>query len=144
MPNLFTGILLLTALLLGAGPAEAQKRQRDLITREEILAVEGAHTAYDVVRRIHPEWLRPQSARSMAAVRTEVQVYFNDRKEGDASALRNIQVSAIGEILHLDGSEAESRFGQNHGAGAILISPLSGPRKDSLPPSKPPGPAQSR
>jgi hypothetical protein len=134
---LSTGILLLTGLMLGAGPAGAQKRQRDLITREEIVKLDGAQTAYDVVRRIHPEWLRVTGVRSLSSGSGGVQVYLNERKEGSAAALRNIDVGAIGEIQHLDGPEAEARFGQNHTAGAILVILFSGTRKDSLPPVKP-------
>ena len=129
-------VAMLAALPAGAA---AQKRQRDLITREELAATAGIQTAHDAVRRIHPEWLRDASVRSMGASRSTVQVYLNERREGDASALRNIDVSAIGEIRYIDGTEAEGRFGQNHAAGAILITLFSGSAKDSLPKIKPPG-----
>lgn len=132
MPASLPRLMLLASAILAA-PLAAQKRQRDLITREEIQATPGVQTAHDAVRRLHPEWLRDASVRSMGASRSVVQVYLNERREGDAGALRNIDVSAIGEIRYLDGSQAEARFGQNHAAGAILVTLFQGARKDSVP-----------
>mgnify|MGYP001286469976 FL=1 len=138
MRVLSTGILLLAVLVLSAVPTAAQKRQRDLITRQEIMKLEGVQTAYDVVRRIHPEWLRGRTVRSINGRSGGVQVYLNERNEGGTEALRNIDIGTIGEIRFLDGPEAEARYGQNQSAGAILIAILVGARKDSLPPIKSP------
>ena len=85
-----------------------------------------------------PEWLRVAGVRSIRGGSGEVVVYLNDRKEGSAVALRSINIGAIGEIRYMDGPEAEARFGQNHAAGAILVSLFSGTRQDSLPPFQPP------
>jgi hypothetical protein len=58
-PALVAGVLLSAALPVVAQQAAApQSRQRNVITGEEIAALQGVEDAYQVVLRLRPEFLR--------------------------------------------------------------------------------------
>ncbi|NOT06640.1 MAG: hypothetical protein HOP28_00380 [Gemmatimonadales bacterium] len=138
MRILRTFSLLAFAVACATPLATAQKRQRDVITRAEIDASPTV-TAIDLIRRLHPEWLRPR----VSSIRggSPVQFYLNGARQNDNSFLRNLDVKTIEEIRHLDGPEAESRFGQNHTSGAIMVQLQNiGGVKIPPPPKKDPTP----
>jgi hypothetical protein len=135
---LFRGAWLLGLISVAwPGVAAAQEVRksypRDLITREEIRerAVE-AKTAYDVIRRLRPQFLRERSSGSIpdltdstsnvAATRHPIQVYVNGvRTASSIAELRDIVSETIIDIRYLNASDATTRFGTGHNNGAILV-----------------------
>ena len=97
--------------------ATAPRRDRDLITQEEIDATK-AQDAYSVVRMARPGWLLPKT---LGSGRVFVQVYVEGNKAGDVSTLRQYNASTIRELRFLGGDDATTRFGTGNGAGAILV-----------------------
>jgi hypothetical protein len=120
---------------LGEAQEARKKYDRDLITREEIQdRSPDSRTAFEVVQRLRPHFLRERSSGSISspltaegnrntpAVKTPVQVYIDGAKIGPASyALRNIQANAVIDILYLNASDATTRFGTGHDNGAIVV-----------------------
>jgi hypothetical protein len=138
--------MLKTAMLLtliacgwaGDGTAQettAKKYPRDLITREEIRdRAPEVMTAYDVIQRLRPHFLRERSPgaittpfdkngdRNQAATKVPIQVYINGVKAGIAAvSLREVLAEAVIDIVYLNASDATTRFGTGHDNGAIMV-----------------------
>ena len=126
----------LTALsaACSSNPAPSNRARFDssLITREQI--VDGRFTnAYDVVKTLRGSWLnsvRPESFRYPAAI----QVYLDGVRLGDVSALSTVQTLPVQYIRFYNAQDATSRWGVDHGAGAIYISTKVAPAGSSGPP----------
>lgn len=127
----------LTALTAAcsSNPAPASRPRFDasLITREQIL--EGQFTnAYDAVKILRGSWLntvRPESFRYPAAI----QVYLDGVRLGDVSALSTVQTLPVQYIRYYNAQDATSRWGMDHGAGAIFVSTKVGSQGSTIPPA---------
>lgn len=117
------------------------KRQPDVISYEEIEAIKGeVGNAEDIIRRLRPKFLQVRPSQSLmgsasnaggaaAASRTtqavSIKVYVNNVRRGSTEVLRSLPAVSVTEIRYLNSSDATSRFGMDHEAGAILVT--SGP-----------------
>ena len=92
-----------------------------MLLEEEIRGAQVA-TAYQLVARLRPEWLR---GRGRVSVRDPtagaVVVYLNGMRQGGARALDAIVAETVLEMEYLNGQEATTRFGTGHGGGVILV-----------------------
>jgi hypothetical protein len=118
--------LLLTGAWLAVSPGEAvaQKRQRDVITRDEILAsAQRELDIFVVVRSLRPHFLAPpRGVRSMGGAPPAATVlYVNGNKMGDLSGLKLISARDVEEVRYLDPSKAEDQFGIEHSGGAVMV-----------------------
>jgi hypothetical protein len=120
----FRSILVLAGLALaaacaskGATASTAPKRDRNLITEQEILDAK-TQDAYATVRALRPGWLLPKMHGSGRAF---VQVYVEGNKAGNVDVLSQYSVNSIRELRYIDGEDATTRFGTGNGAGAILV-----------------------
>lgn len=111
--------------------------ERDLITREEIQArAPDARTAYDVIKKLRPHFLRERSTGQVSgpmpaegsfpkgspAERQPVQVYVNGGKSiTNTATLRELNATAILDIAYLNAADATTRFGTGYNNGAILV-----------------------
>ena len=103
-----------------SAPAPAKrKRDSSLITTEEIRE-SSATTAYEVVSRLRPAWLRKRGESSLSLAGT-ILVYRDGLRMGSPEALRQLNVSDIASITYMDGREATQRFGTDHGNGVITV-----------------------
>jgi hypothetical protein len=116
------------ALLLVIGSACATsgrpappRREADLITFEEIAAVD-ASTLHQVVQRLRPNWMRSRGQVSIQNPSAgNPVVYIDDTRMGGIEALHQVIPSEVQEVRHLNASDATNRFGTGHAGGAILI-----------------------
>lgn len=107
------------ALLRGSTNA-GRRRDQQLLTREDILATQYTNL-YDVVRALRGNWLRIRSADSFEKSQV-LQVYLdNQRLAGGADELKLMAPTNIESIRYLDPVQASSRWGLDHGMGAILV-----------------------
>lgn len=103
-----------------SGPRQrSTARQQRVITMEEINAVRYS-TAFEVVEALRPQWLRTRGTTSFRA-RESVKVYLDDSLLGEPPQLRQIMARSISSIRFLDGNEATTRWGLDHGHGAIVV-----------------------
>jgi hypothetical protein len=101
--------------------AESRNRGRDFITRDEILE-ETPGSAYDMVQRLRPTWLRVRNqASSITQEIDSTMVYVNGSRRGNIEELRAISSEEILEIQFMDPGDATLRYGTGHAAGAILV-----------------------
>jgi hypothetical protein len=106
----------------GSGSSEDSGRRRDLITREELAAIEATEdiTAYEAIQRLHPQWLRGRGTVSFRIAAT-VKVHFNGARIGDVEELRRFRVADVQYIEHMEGPQATQRFGTGYERGVILL-----------------------
>ena len=113
----------LVGLLVGASAcaastqSEGTRADRDVIVRADFEAL-SLNTAHDVVRQLRPMWLQ---LRSVGGTREEPVVYVDNMQRGGLSALTELPASAVLEIRYLSATDATTRLGTGHRAGAILL-----------------------
>lgn len=116
------------ALALGCagarGPASpSHGRASDVILADEILGA-SATTAYDLIRRLRPNFLTGRGPTSLIRTKAGTQapiVYLDQQRLGDEGVLRALPLDGIVEIRYLAAAQAQLRWGSDHPAGAILL-----------------------
>lgn len=101
---------MLVATLLGACASAGPKSpagSSDKVTRQQISET-NASSAYDVVVRLHPNWLSPPTATAtgLQGRSSQVLVYVDGLRMGGPEALRTITASAVTSIEFLSPSRA--------------------------------------
>lgn len=117
------GALLLLAACGGTRPRGERPAPRDmnLITADEISRI-SVTNAYDVVKRLRPQFLTARGGVSIANPRAALPVvYLDGMRYGDASALAGIDAAGIATIRYISGPEAQQRYGTDNVGGAILV-----------------------
>ena len=155
--------LLLVALSAGAlvpllapSAAQAQKKDRDLITREELLEIAPrALDLFQAIRKLRPHFLQPQRGPRTTAVSTGGAgsgppctapgeppgcvmrggqivagalpvLYVDDAKLGELNLLRNYLTADVAEVSYMSGNKAGMEYGLGHEGGAILVKLFKG------------------
>ncbi len=145
VPMAAAGLAALLGLTAHHGDLLAQKRQRDLITRQEFQ--ESSHKnsdLYQAIRSIRPHFLTaPRGVRSLgAAPPTPIVVYLDGTRQGEIDALKLILADRVEEVRYLEPAKAQDEFGASHSGGALLVKLYKGP--PSPPPATPPPPPAAR
>src|SRR5688572_11506441 len=118
---------ILLALSLAAGSliaaprqAEAQRRQPDRITREEIDA--SPHRQLDIfelIRRTRPAFLDSRGTNS--AARGSMALYVDGRKQSGIDALKSIAATKVQDVVFFEPARAATEFGPQAASGAIVV-----------------------
>ncbi len=113
----------------GAAAPNAAGRITSIITHSEIAAV-GVASIYEVIEGLRPSMLRSRGrlehqigitpADSGAPSRT-IKVYVDGKWIGDPTRLWSIPAAIVDQVQYLTSSDATTRFGTGHDAGAILV-----------------------
>jgi hypothetical protein len=113
----------------GRGPAS----DRNVITQAQLDA-QHFETAFDAVSALRSNWLQERGPDSFQSP-TKVQVYVDNVRLGEVETLRTVPARIVSFIRHLDGVDANARYGIGHGAGAIVVSTFpSGEPSEPRPP----------
>jgi len=93
---------------------------RNLIAPEE-LEESNLRTlsAYEVVQRLRPRWLRPRSAGTAGQV--EPAVFLNGASYGDLAALEAIRAADVAQIRYIEARDATNQFGTGFPGGIIDV-----------------------
>ncbi|MEJ2502924.1 MAG: hypothetical protein P8177_06350 [Gemmatimonadota bacterium] len=137
MRSRYSTPLLAALVLLAAGCAstgepdsadESEFISRDVLTYSQIQEVRATN-AYEAVERLKSHWLRPQGRSQMPTApgvpqfqENPVLAYLDDQRLGSVEQLRGIEIAAVQYIQYFSPSEAATRWGFNHGGGAVLVS----------------------
>ena len=111
------GMLGVVSACAASTQSEGTRSSRDVIVREEFEPL-SLGTAHDVVRQLRPMWLQ---LRAVGGTREEPVVYVDNMPRGGLSALTEVPASAVLEIRNLNATDATTRLGTGHRAGAILL-----------------------
>lgn len=142
-----TGLAVLGALALAPQDAEAQRRDRDLITREELVQSSQKSTdLYQAVRSLRSHFLQgPRGSRSISAATPgpgqssgsllsreapKAVLYVNGSRSGDIEMMKNISTLSVEEVRYLNPNAASMQFGTGHEGGAILVKLVNSPGGD--------------
>ncbi|HET9513358.1 MAG TPA: hypothetical protein VFO95_05460 [Gemmatimonadales bacterium] len=124
---LLLAFLLPPLLLTRTATAQEVKKVRydpDRILADEVAArASDAKTAYDIIKRLRPQFLRQRGSGSIRNYNpVPVRVYVDGILQSrDVSALNEIMAHSVVEISYLNGSDATTRFGTGYENGAILV-----------------------
>jgi hypothetical protein len=126
---LFATTVVLAGLVLfrpedtAAQATESVRYERDLITAAEIQArAPDAKSAYDVVQRLRPSFLRKRPGGSLTTKEpAPIQVYVDGTLRGSVYVLRELISQGVIEIRYLNGPDATIRYGTGHENGAIVV-----------------------
>lgn len=115
---LFVCLLMLTACVTTEKGSSGN--DPTVITQEEIQGVGEISDAYNLVRRLEPQWLEKRGRNSLQQP-GDITVYVEDNRQGGPEALRSIDVVDIESIEFLRADEATMRYGSGHDNGVILV-----------------------
>mgnify|MGYP002760590530 FL=1 len=90
------------------------------ITREEIQRVEQVSSAYSVVQRLRPNWLRKRGPSSINNP-SDIVVYVEGSRYGPPPSLRQVDPLNVASMRFLTDDQATTRYGTGHDNGAILV-----------------------
>lgn len=114
-------VVVLLAACASSGQAGGASRSRDLITAEELMEVPHG-SVYEAVRALRPRWLQARAGATMRNPQRETpRVYMDGQPFGGVNELWTLLPGEVGEIRFLSASDATTRFGTNHFAGAIVV-----------------------
>jgi len=91
----------------------------EVIDAEEIQEL-GRLSAYQIVQRLHPQWLRTRGVDSFNS-EFGVVVYLDGQRVGGVDALRRITGPNVEEIRRLDSRQATTLYGTGHPNGALMV-----------------------
>lgn len=117
--------LLVVLLILGLGACVSSGESTSgddptVITQEEIEEVGGVSDAYNLVQRLHPQWLQKRGRNSVRNP-GDIIVYVEDNRYGPPESLRKIEVIDIQSLEFLRPEEATMRYGAGHDDGVIYV-----------------------
>jgi hypothetical protein len=105
-------------------PEAAQPTNRTMITDAEIPTT-GTESAYDLIQRIRPEYLRPRPTQTyMGAKSNEAPppaLVFNGQRLGDVGDLRQVPAPSLSYVRYYSIEEGKRKFGMQYGGGVIEI-----------------------
>ena len=123
---LVAATMALTACASSGSGASAAKQNPNVISMEEIVE-SSASNAYEVIQRLRPNFLRTRGAvhgtpgATNAVEMVDLVVYLNENRLGGSDQLRQISTTDIKEIRYFNSSEATTKWGTGHSAGAIQV-----------------------
>ena len=91
-----------------------------VISQKEIQGVGEISNAYNLVQRLHPQWLRKRGRNSLSQP-GDIVVYVEGSRRGSPEALRQIDVVDVEKIKYLRPDEATMRYGSGHDNGVIFV-----------------------
>jgi hypothetical protein len=112
------------ALVSTAPNAVAQKKQRDVITREEILnASQKDQDLLTAIKVLRPNFLQaPRGMRSLGgSFIAPLSVYVDRIRQPGTDVLRQIMANTVQEVRYLDPPRSENEYGISANGGALVI-----------------------
>ena len=139
------GRLLIAVLgVLLPAVSHAQKKERDRVKREEILAAgQGDQDLFLALRALRPRFLEPPpGVRTLGnSMQIPTAVVVDGKRMGGLETLQSIVASMVDEVRYLEPSKAGTEYGQMASGGAVVVKLYKGPvgspkapaPKDSVP-----------
>ena len=117
--------LLLAGAFLVAAPSSsfAQKKQRDVITNDEI-AKSGSKDLdlLSAIKALRPHFMEmPRGARTLGGSAINPIMVVIDGRRGDAEMLTTLKATDAKEVRYLDPNRSQNEYGINANSGAIVV-----------------------
>jgi hypothetical protein len=117
-------LLVVAALIVGPSAALAQKKSRDVITREEILkSAQKDGDLYTAIKMMRPHMLdTPRGVRSLGGSGTNIiAIYIDKIRQPGPDVLLQMPANTVAEVRYLDPSRSQNEFGITANGGAIIV-----------------------
>ncbi|HEX6574219.1 MAG TPA: hypothetical protein VF042_04545 [Gemmatimonadaceae bacterium] len=97
--------------------------RRNNISTDEIRQVSNpGWSAYDLISKVRPDWLRSRSAQTLREPDPIFAViYVDDIYHGELESLKDITVSRVESVQFISAYDTTARFGQTYQGGAIMV-----------------------
>jgi hypothetical protein len=141
--RLGSALLVVGALIAGTpGDAFAQKKQRDLLTIEEIeKSGQRDLDLLQAIKALRPNFLEmPRGQRTMGGGAIMPIMVVVDGRRGEEEALSQMRAIDVKEVRYLDPSKAQNEYGINANSGAIVVKTMSAKDKEKKKEDKPKDP----
>ena len=122
-----TGTTTAAAVTTSAGDPAASSaptsRNPDIITEEEAAtaAKSGVGNAFDLVRRLRPNFFRNNERTSMRNTSSQPLVRLNGQVLGEVTELRGIEIGVIQQVRYYSIVQAENTFSGDRGRPVIAV-----------------------
>jgi hypothetical protein len=101
-------------------------RRPDVISMDEVQATPDARDAYELVRRLRPQFLYVRPTGSGGRTKpTDILVWVNGAERGSLETLRTIPSHAVLEIRKISAADAVTQYGKDQN-GVILVRVATG------------------
>lgn len=118
-------LAVLAVLLLAACAGNPSSGTREAGRTDTLTQADVGDTSfpdvYSFVQAKRGSWLRQRGVDSLNGNPSQVQVYQDGVRIGGVDTLRGIHPMEIESVRYFDPIQASSRWGFDHGAGAILV-----------------------
>ena len=126
MKRLYAATAIFLALGCGSAPVSVvtgAPGHRDVLFDAEIRSgVVSGQSAYDLVEHLRPEYLRSRGTNSFRdTTPLRAIVYIDGLKYGSVEQMKTLSAERVFQVQYLSAADATTRFGMDHGGGAILI-----------------------
>ena len=79
-------------------------------------------SVFEAVRALRPRWMQARSGATFSSPQRQTpRVYVDGQLRGELDEMWTMLPSEVGEVRFMSASDATTRFGTNHVAGAIVI-----------------------
>jgi hypothetical protein len=144
--RLATLLLVACCVALVPSTSHAQKRERDRVTRDEILSSgQGEQDLYTALRSLRPRFVEPpRGIRTLGnAMPVPIIVVVDGKRLGGLETLQSIVANTVDEVRYLEPSRSANEFGEMGANGAVVVKLWREPAKprvkaDSTPPKPDP------
>lgn len=128
--------LLVVGALIAVTPTDvfAQKKQRDVITNEEI-AASGQRDLdlLQAIKALRPHFFEgPRGARSLGGGAIMPVMVVVDGRRGEQDALSQLRAIDAKEVRYLDPTRSQNEYGISANSGAIVVKTLSAKDKEKM------------
>lgn len=115
--------------------AQTQKKQRDLITLEELGAIGPDNLdLYEAIRRLRPQFLeKPKGLRTLGGGMMNPIMVVVDGRRGDMQLLTQTRAFEVQEVRYVEPSRAQNDYGINANGGAIVVKMIKAKAKPKPP-----------
>ena len=96
----------------GGGSSRPAGSSSSRIVRAELVPL-GQMSAYQAIERLRPRWLQSRSG-------DVVVLYVDGSRRSNVRDLQSMSIMDLEQMEFMSGSDATTRYGTGHGAGAIL------------------------
>ena len=126
MKRLYAAVAIFLALGCGSAPVNTvvgAPGHRDVLFDAEIQSARTpGMTAYDLLAHLRPEFLRSRGTNSFRdTTPLRAVVYIDGLKYGSVEQMKNLSAERVFQVRYLSAADATTRYGMDHGGGAILI-----------------------
>ena len=119
-PAVLTVLLLLGAAGCASSGNSAGPRDPNRITPAEIESSDVTGSAYGLVEKLRPLWLRRRGRHSLVG-ESSIWVYVDGTRVGAPESLDQISAMDVASLEFLDAAKATNRYGAGHDHGVISV-----------------------